>query len=286
MKNFNLQRFGRVVRRDVLGNYRQNLRLLAGSYICNLILEVVVYVKPSRVGLPDLPFGEAILTERIIGMATGFLFLVFIAGTASTFTNLSSKQKRIAELTLPATNAERFWARLLHSLVLWPAAFCVSFVFADLTRMLVFPVLGHAFPTTIPEFMTKLGHFFTDSWQLLAGGGDGAPLNFHSPYDGIWSFFLLWGFIVALHSFYLLGGVLFRRRPVIYTTLILVTACILLGVSVTHENLKVLTVSAEMEELSAKIFIVLQWIFAIACYSFGYYRYKRITVIPRKILRK
>ncbi len=293
MKSFSIQRFARIVRRDILGNYRQNLRLLAGFYLCNLILEVVVYLKPSRTGLqglydtPDaLRWAIAALAPQLIALVTGVMFLLFLFSAASAFSNLSTKQKRIAELTLPATNAERYFSRLLQAIVLWPLGFILAFVLADLTRMLVFPAFGYGFPSAVPVFFDKFGSFFSGSWEMLSGNTREALLNLDGGPAPRWTFFMLWGFIVGLHSFYLLGGAVFRRRPVIYTSLVFVAVCVLLGVSVTRENLNTLRVSADMEELSAKVFIVLQWAFAIACYALSYYIYKRITVIPRKLLRK
>lgn len=293
MKNFSIQRFTRVVRRDILGNYRQNLRLLAGFYLCNLLLEVVVYLKPSRAGLQGLygtpealQFGIAFLAQHLTSLVTGVLFLLFLFSAASAFSNLSTKQKRIAELMLPATNAERYFSRLLQAIALWPLGFILAFVLADLTRMLVFPAFGYGFPSAVPVFFDKLGRFFSGSWELLRGNTGESLLNLDGGPAPRWTFFMLWGFILALHSFYLLGGAVFRRRPVIYTSLVFVAACVLLGVSVTRENLDTLRISADMEELSAKVFIVLQWIFAIACYVLSYCIYKRIPVIPRKLLRK
>ena len=170
MKSFSIQRFARVVRRDILGNYRQNLRLLAGFYLCNLILEVVVYLKPSRTGLqglydtPDaLRWAIAALAPQLIALVTGVMFLLFLISAASAFSNLSTKQKRIAELTLPATNVERYFSRLLQAIVFWPLGFILAFVLADLTRMLVFPAFGYGFPSAVPVFFDKLGSFFSGS---------------------------------------------------------------------------------------------------------------------------
>lgn len=289
MKKFSFRRLALLLRRDLLGDYKCNLTTLLTFYILNLLFISFTYYTPSRYGVGDtgLPFTvmEQGLAIRCVAMATGLLFVGFFGMAGSTFSDLSTKQKRTAVLTLPATNAERYWSRLLQTLVLFPLALVATFVLADLTRMLVFPVFGHSFCSATPLFFSTLGEGFKEMGLLLVNAEHSSAYQLNCAGGGTWGFFLLTGMLVLLHSYYLLGAAVFRRRAPIYATLILLAVCILLGATVSYSSGQGVQVTVSGKLQFIKAYIVLQWLIAITFYILSYQLYKRIPVISRKILR-
>lgn len=57
--------------------------------------------------------------------------------------DLEGHQQRINELMLPATNLEKFVARVLLVAVIYPLAICASFIFADGLQQLISMIIAH-----------------------------------------------------------------------------------------------------------------------------------------------
>lgn len=281
MKNFEFKRFGRVLSRDIQENRTKNLRAFFSLYVANLAIIGFNFYTPSRYGLPDMDkaLGESLLLGKTNGVITMFFFFLFYFVLSQTFSNFRTKQLRISNLMLPATNLEKYLSRVVQSTFVYAVAFCVAFVLADLTRMMLFPLWGHSFGSLVPNMWQGVCDLFSywcyaDFGRSLGGTTVGWFVVF-----GI--AFYLWSF-----SCYLLGGAFFRKRAFLYTILLLVGSGILLGLAVDFGRntlgIHFVIVKGTAMPLLACLFGVL------TCLNvwLSYRLFKRMQVIPRKILRK
>lgn len=129
-------------------------------------------------------------------------FTIFVGGNICK--DIKTKQQRTLYMMLPATHARKFWTRILISALLIFVAFPLSIVSADLLQMLISLI------------------FTGDATSMTA-----LLLNFSDPaYEGVTgltatlyavSFITMaaWG-----TSSYILGGFLFRKIPILLTTLV------------------------------------------------------------------
>lgn len=95
MKNFDLGRFGHVLRLDVQQNRRRYLKYLAICYLTCLIAEFILFYKPSR-------YGSDFVAVTINSAANSFILIQFwmmLAGASALFENLRTKGSRQIELT-------------------------------------------------------------------------------------------------------------------------------------------------------------------------------------------
>ena len=209
MKNFDFGRFGHVLRLDVQQNRRRYLKYLAICYLACLIAEFILFYKPSR-------YGSDFVAVTINSAANSFILIQFwmmLAGASTLFENLKTKGGRQAELTLPATNAEKFLSRYLLSTVGFLALFLTGFVAADLTRMAVVPLLGHSLPSTVPAFFETL---FGRSDSLITINGEAVSRALC-----VRIYLLATLGMILTHACYLVGSALLRKNVFVLTSLAL-----------------------------------------------------------------
>lgn len=133
---FNFHRFLNVARWDLTVNSRFYLRaaLLMVAIISSPVLLYYLY---------NLAFGEHlsgyVVTDNIetLGAFTTFLgCTIYIISSGYMFHNLLTKQGRINELTLPATNLERFLWHFVVIVIGIQVVWFVGVAFADLLHVL------------------------------------------------------------------------------------------------------------------------------------------------------
>ena len=104
MNNFDIRRFGTLLRNDFVSNARSYLALSAGIFLAHFFAQLGIFYFSLK-GWTDLP---ALKGEVVMSDAYGCLWMVTIVamsiGISLTFANLKTKPKRIAYLMLPASN--------------------------------------------------------------------------------------------------------------------------------------------------------------------------------------
>ena len=128
-----------------------------------------------------------------------FAFLCYmVLAAARVLKPMSRKQERIAFLMLPATNAEKFIERVFYVIVVNAHIFILGLLVSDIVQFLfsfvLTPGYHHFVMGVIPH---KGGYIFLNG-------------------DIIFLFLLIF-FFLWQHSFYVLGGSLFRRSPMLFT---------------------------------------------------------------------
>ncbi|WP_424041820.1 hypothetical protein [Prevotella pallens] len=190
----------------------------------NLFLAVVLFVGLFCVFTCNPLSGDAIepLQYKYLFLQLGMtiysfsLILITLYG-ANIIRDLKTKQQRIDELVLPATNLEKFTARVLASTVLILIIIVAGIMVADVLQMLINMLLHKG---TFASFcLSSFNVAFTElQTSILA-----IENVLHKP---IRFMFLLT--LISSNAFYLLGGMLFRKTAWLKTTLAVIVISIAL----------------------------------------------------------
>ena len=169
------------------------------------------------------PFKLEALSDETYKLAflkiSGFIGVIsaiyVVLSGAMIISDLKTKQQRIDELALPATNLEKFVARAIGSTLLAVVIFLVAFFVADLLQMLINMLLhkGTFASTTvmIKDAITKI--------RILDIKPSAEETFMSVSMSNILSF-------LAPNACYILGGMLFRKTAWLKTSL----ALIILGI--------------------------------------------------------
>ncbi len=207
MKNFDINRFGSVLKWNALMTKKEILTNTASMTFAFVVL-AVVQVMSSR-NKSDMVVADNFNSFTSFAL---FVFLIICSiGGCWIFNNMKTKEQRITFKMLPATDLEKFVARALYATIVWWLMAFVAFCLADLFRMLVSLIAGiDIVKSAIPDFLNML--FGGNDHNISIFGETDMtyvlPLTFAA---NAWAFWV--------HSLYILGGALFRRRQFVLTTL-------------------------------------------------------------------
>ena len=133
MRNFNLQRFARVLRLDFIEGRSKLLWLtLAGLMIYLFFFWFAYNIGFTSVTVDNLVFH---VCEGVGAFGCITMFLFFLAVASSLFRKEQKKAKRTTYLTLPATNLEKFLSRWVYMLTLSVVGGFLTFFVADAIHM-------------------------------------------------------------------------------------------------------------------------------------------------------
>lgn len=207
MKNFDINRFGSVLKWNALMTKKEILTNTASMTFAFVVL-AVVQVMSSR-NESDMVVADNFNSFTSFAL---FVFLIICSiGGCWIFNNMKTKEQRITFKMLPATDLEKFVVRALYATIVWWLMAFVAFCLADLFRMLVSLIAGiDIVKSAIPDFLNML--FGGNDHNISIFGETDMtyvlPLTFAA---NAWAFWV--------HSLYILGGALFRRRQFVLTTL-------------------------------------------------------------------
>lgn len=207
MKNFDINRFGSVLKWNALMTKKEILTNTASMTFAFVVL-AVVQVMSSR-NKSDMVVADNFNSFTSFAL---FVFLIICSiGGCWIFNNMKTKEQRITFKMLPATDLEKFVARALYATIVWWLMAFVAFCLADLFRMLVSLVAGVSIKgSAVPLFFSMISAN-TDVNINTLNSGDVAFAAAIYTMANAWAF---WA-----HSLYILGGTLFRRRQFVLTTL-------------------------------------------------------------------
>ena len=186
MAQFDLDRFGNVMSRLLVIRQR-NISVIFFTFQI-IFLAFAMFVIPMFSGKTIDDIGYRQLVIDTVGPLRSFsLFVFFVLGTFF-IQDLEGHQQRINELMLPATNLEKFVARVLLVVVIYPLAICASFIAADGLQLLISMLIA-------PEESFSMVVAYFDSNSSI---GDS----------------LLWDKVLSTlmsYSIAIFGGLLFRK---------------------------------------------------------------------------
>lgn len=213
MENFNIQRFGNVCSRLVMIRKKEYFKMFLGLMLAFTLCCVLACNPFHLEALSDEDCKLAFL--KISGFIGVFSVIYVVLSGAIIISDLKTKQQRIDELALPATNLEKFVARAIGSTLLAVVIFLVAFFVADLLQMLINMLLhkGTFASTTvmIKDAITKI--------RILDIKPSAEETFMSVSISNILSF-------LAPNACYILGGMLFRKTAWLKTSL----ALIILGI--------------------------------------------------------
>lgn len=141
MAQFDLDRFGNVMSRLLVIRQR-NISVLFFTFQI-IFLAFAMFVIPMFSGKTIDDIGYRQLVIDIVGPLRIFSPLAFFVLGTFFIQDLEGHQQRINELMLPATNLEKFVARVLLVAVIYPLAICASFIAADGLQQLISMIIAH-----------------------------------------------------------------------------------------------------------------------------------------------
>lgn len=273
MKQFDIHRFGWVLRTDLIQNRKFYLSMLLGGLIamvCGQLGPVYVLIKMGH--------AESIDIERHASdLLFTFLVVYFIFTTysvANTFRCLSTKEERINYFMLPASNLEKYLSRILIHVVGGMLAGLLLFIVADCIRMGLFLILSLPTDSIIP-FVWKQITLTFDYWTGIVP----------SVRWSVWQRnCMMINFILSmlsLYSCFLLGSAVFRRRAYVFTwSCLFIYGFISTSFIIETGNY----IGWDFPGICASEIgsIVFSATIAVVFTFLSYYLFKRIPLIPRK----
>lgn len=203
--SFNWQRFLRTLRWDLLSNKKTMIRYTVGMtfglslfYLCML----VNIPRQMHMGYDADGFYFDMATVTF-GLACVFMALA----PTGMFEQMKTKLQRVAFLMLPASNVEKWVVRFLTVTLGAACMVAVAIVTADLIRFVfaLFLTPGH--------YDSVIRHIWMEGF-----GTDGSSVTINSTLMSVMAgnvFLASWALLN--HSFYTLGGALFRRHALLLT---------------------------------------------------------------------
>lgn len=205
---FSIKRFGRLLLWDLMANRRQYLALFFA-----IVIGAFLFCEFSLFDLWRSNALERLADKQLEVLGDFFISLVAmlaVIGPCSVCPPQRERQKLAAFLSLPASPLEKFVARYLITSLGLVLLAVGALVIAEGVRLAVGLVIGpHVGGSVLSYVVNDL------AWGLSPDGFISAATD-----DGGWVFLacvLLTAMLV--HMAYLLGGVLFRRKPLLLTTL-------------------------------------------------------------------
>lgn len=276
METFNIQRFGNVCTRLVM---------LRKKEYFNIFLAITLFVALMCIFACNPFSGEAKETLeyaysffQVMDSIYAFAVVFITVNGANIIRDLKTKLQRIDELVLPATNLEKFTARVLASTVLILIIIVAGIMVADVLQMLINMLLHKG---TFASFcLSSFNVAFTElQTSILA-----IENVLHKP---IRFMFLLT--LISGNAFYLLGGMLFRKTAWLKTTLAVIVISIALFsmfvgyayVVYGYTNYEVYMPEWMQESWFNITLLIVQ---TCACYYFAYRIYCRLQAINTRWL--
>ena len=187
MAQFDLDRFGNVMSRLLVIRQR-NISVIFNTFLI-IFLAFAMFVIPMFSGKTIDDIGYRQLVIDTVGPLRSFSPIVFFVLGTFFIQDLEGRQQRINELMLPATNLEKFVARVLLVAVIYPLTICAAFIVADGLQLLISMLIA-------PEesFSMVVAYFDIDTY-----------VSADSP---LWTKALS---TLMIYSIAIFGGLLFRK---------------------------------------------------------------------------
>ncbi len=267
MKNFNINRFWQVLKWTVISEKKSIITAavaFTAGFLAIQLFSCFTIFDLTR-GLGRIATEAGMIT---CGVLLSFMFYYYASGILG---NAHTTQQRTTALMLPASNLEKFIARIVYCCIFMLALLYVAAIAATGLRMLLELIAGH---DEITSGISTLfdGHIHIDTIDVN-------PLSLFL--YNVWS-----------ASLFVLGGVFFSKRPFIWTNVALIAGSITLftlffyiGTMIGEENLRSLLNSLfngmtwDKFEIIANIFNA---VFSVLNLWLSYWLYTRLQVVQHK----
>ena len=218
MNSFNINRFGQTFRWVVTTNFRNFLAWTLGAGVGAFLMEMIlVALNIHSDGGNYVP-----LLYSTISQICQIALIIFVLVAFSTgFADYQKKPQREAFLMLPSTNLEKFLTVVIYVTVVWSLAGFLAFAVGDTLRMAVRALAyGNEWYSLVPKMLDLFG-------EMIPSYEDGMmirPISYR-----VCAPIALIGLFVWLHSTYILGGTLLRKYAFVASSLVIISAFILMA---------------------------------------------------------
>lgn len=204
MKNFNLQRFGRVLRLDFVEGRSQLLwQTFAGLMVYLFFFWFAYNIGMTSVTVDNWEWYINGVCEGVGMFGCIAMYLFFLAVASSLFRKEQRKAKCTTYLTLPATNLEKFLSRWVYMFTLSVVGGFLTFFVADAIHM------AWLWLTDKPVIAATT--YFLKAFPQTSNFG---------PHETWLNVLCLYSALVSAHAFFLLGGILFRKYQTVATAIV------------------------------------------------------------------
>lgn len=276
MENFNIQRFGNVCSRLVMIRKQEYFRMFLGLMLVFTFFSVLACNPFKLEALSDEDYKLAFL--KISGFIGVISAIYVVLSGAMIISDLKTKQQRIDELALPATNLEKFVARAIGSTLLAVIILVVAFFVADLLQMLINMLLHKgtfaSITVAVKDTIMKLEELDT--------------LDVKKERSMLVSISMVMT-LFATNAYYILGGMLFRKSAwlkasLAFVLLTIIVFSLFVGYAyLVYKYTDYVVYIPEWlnNELGLVIFNTIQ---IMVCYYFAYRIYCRLQAINTRWL--
>lgn len=202
--NFNLSRFGKLLKADLTANKKSYLFRVLGEYIAFMLAAIPM----MTIGI-SYDKGTSLDVELSTLGTLGFCVIIFgllcLRSASLILECMNTKEKSIHYLMLPASNFEKFMARTSISTFLFIlVATPVAFLFTEVTRLLLMIMIHHVELNT-PDLL--ISEMFL---RFLKDVSD------CSEYTTNLIITVILGYAFT-HSLFILGGCIWRKHAMLKT---------------------------------------------------------------------
>ncbi|MBQ7967877.1 MAG: hypothetical protein IJ290_08220 [Bacteroidaceae bacterium] len=175
---------------------------------------------------------------------------------------LKTKGRGLNYLMMPATNMEKFVARVLVNTILLIVMVFAALLLADLVRMLFVPLfeVKEFYGFTLPRVLGEIGETFSslyrtgsEEWDVIEGGI--VTVIGNNPYKGCLTVSIFVIAILCVHSIFILGGCFWRKAAIVKILLVWFTA----GLTIAWIVIKLEPIMTDSSKLS-EIFSFINWL--------------------------
>lgn len=278
MKNFNITRFGHLLKLDLNQYGKTYLSFTGGCLIAHFIVQFLVF-KIANVAAGPVVRGSEI-EALVISSFTAFCItssLLLLIGASLLWNNLKTKELRIAYFMIPATNTEKYLSRLLLCTVGVFVLNLLAFFVADLLRLLFFIT---ADLNINQGYAAYFSFIVNNSAQFMQG------VNMFIDEAGYAWLFSMAISALSYPAWFLFGSAIFRTYAFVKTwLLIMCISTVTFALFNGSIMLMTITTTDSMKDLNTIIWAqnALNFTLSVVFIWLSYYLFKRMTVIPRKL---
>lgn len=218
MNSFSINRFGQTFRWVLATNFRNFLAWTLGAAVGVFLMEMILIAfNVHSDGGNYVPF----LYSTVSQICQIALIIFVLVALSTGFADYLKKTKREAFLMLPSTNLEKFLTVVIYVTVVWSLAGFLAFAVGDTLRMAVRALAyGNEWYSLVPKMLDLFG-------EMIPSYEDGMmirPISYR-----VCAPIALIGLFVWLHSTYILGGTLLRKYAFVASSLVIISAFILMA---------------------------------------------------------
>ncbi|MDE7088783.1 MAG: hypothetical protein K2O54_01560, partial [Prevotella sp.] len=271
----NLDRFKNTFIWVAANGYKKAIRCTIGLFFAFLLVYCINLGFARSLYLGET--WEISMMENVWGTTVLMICIVLTAGMCCVAADMRTNEGRVMTMMLPASNAEKFWARILWLILSLAVSCVVAIICADIMRVILsyivsWPIHGSMLLTIImhSDVSIESGSFLETVQMYLMP--------------------------IYISSVFVVGGTFFRRNPFLFTLLsvfllFFILGLIVFGISNNMPSLFI-KIGEMLDELFSKRYVSYDFLLSITNlitialialnYWIAYKLYCRIQVISNK----